>query len=104
LPIAGVAIAETGATPPSAPEEQPALTETSTLAEWRAASGAERSRLAVEVSRKRLGPGAADLAVATAAMEITGCLSATARDPRFQAWTVAPTAATCLSAPEHPGN
>lgn len=103
----GAATADPATAPPlesPATPERPVLTGTSTLAEWKAASGPERSHLAVELSRKRLGPGAEDLAVATAAMEITGCLTATARDPRFQAWTVAPTAATCLSAPELPGD
>ena len=33
-------------------------------------------------------------------MEISGCLSATARDERFGGWKVAATAATCLTAPE----
>ncbi|MFN2376695.1 MAG: hypothetical protein ABR538_09165 [Candidatus Binatia bacterium] len=107
LSIPGAAMAEPATAPAvqsPASHERPPLTENSTLAEWKAATGAERSRLAVALSRKRLGPGAADLTVATAAMEITGCVSATAGDSRFQAWTVEPTAATCLSAPEYPGD
>ena len=80
----------------------PKLTAQSTLAEWKGASADARSRVAVAIARKRLGADAAKLDVATAAMEITGCVSATARDPRFEAWKVEPTAATCLDAPELP--
>ena len=76
------------------------LTGDSTLAQWRTATPTERSRVAVALARNRLAPDANKLEVATAAMEITGCLTATARDAKFDAWKVAPTAATCLSAPE----
>lgn len=86
----------------AAPRAKQKLTAQSTLAEWKAASPDARSEVAVALARKRLGAGAAKLDVATAAMEITGCLTATARDPRFEAWKVEPTAATCLDAPERP--
>jgi len=78
------------------------LTETSTLLQWKTASASERSRLAVAMARKHLPAEAAKLELATAAMEISGCLTATAKDPRFAAWTLAPTAKTCLTAPERP--
>lgn len=74
----------------------------STLTQWKAADADDRSRVAVEIARERLGPAADRLALAKAAMEITGCLSRTATDARFGAWKVGPTAATCLSAPERP--
>jgi hypothetical protein len=74
----------------------------STLADWRGASSSERSRVAVELARERLKPDATKLEIATAAMEITGCLGTTANDLRFSGWKVAPTAATCLTAPEKP--
>ncbi len=79
-----------------------ALTGDSTLAEWRAATAAERSQVAVALAKNRLAADAGKLEIATAAMEISGCLSATARDTRLDAWKVAPAAATCLSAPERP--
>jgi len=91
-------------TPPgNAPQETDAprtLTGDSTLADWQKATAAERSRVAVALAKNRLAPTATRLEIATAAMEITGCISATARDARFAAWKVAPTAATCLAAPE----
>jgi hypothetical protein len=78
------------------------LTEEATLTQWRAADAADRSRVAVEIARRLLGQEADRLAVAKAAMEITGCVSRTARDARFGAWKVGATAATCLTAPEKP--
>ena len=54
------------------------------------------------LARQRLAPDASKLEVASTAMEISGCLTATARDSRFDAWPLAPTAATCLTAPERP--
>ena len=54
------------------------------------------------MARKHLPAEATKLELATAAMEITGCLTATAKDPRFAAWPLAPTAKTCLTAPERP--
>jgi hypothetical protein len=78
------------------------LSETSTLAQWKAASASDRSEVAVAIARAKLAPTATKLEVATAAMEISGCLTATARDSRFEAWQVAPTATTCLTAPERP--
>jgi hypothetical protein len=84
------------------PRTKQKLTGDSTLAEWKAASTDARSEISVAIARKRLGADAAKLDVAKAAMEITGCVSATARDPRFEAWKVEPTAATCLDAPEKP--
>ncbi len=82
--------------------ERRALDGNSTLAQWQAASAAERSRLAVEIARTRLGADAEKIDVATMAMEITGCLSATAKDSRLGEWTVAAAAETCLTAPELP--
>jgi hypothetical protein len=84
------------------PRTKPKLTGESTLAEWKAASTEARSEISVAIARKRLGAEAAKLDVAKAAMEITGCVSATARDSRFEAWKVEATAATCLDAPEKP--
>jgi hypothetical protein len=78
------------------------LTEQSTLAQWKAADADSRSKVAVAIARKRLAADATKLEVATAAMEISGCLTATARDARFDAWQVEPTAKTCLEAPERP--
>lgn len=78
------------------------LTGQSTLADWKTADAEARSKVAVAIARKRLKSDATKLEVATAAMEITGCLSATARDARFAAWQVEPTAKTCLEAPERP--
>ncbi len=72
----------------------------STLAEWTAASAAERSQVAVALAKNRLAPDASKLDVAKTAMEISGCLSATAKDSRLGGWKVAPTATTCLTAPE----
>lgn len=72
----------------------------STLGEWKTASATDRSRVAVLLAKKQLPPNVNHLDLATAAMEITGCLSATATDQRFLAWKVAPTALTCLTAPE----
>ena len=80
-----------------------ALSGDSTLAQWQAATAAERSRVAVALARNRLEPTADKLAIATTAMEITGCVSATARDTKLQSWKVAPTATTCLTAREKPG-
>lgn len=78
------------------------LTETSTLLQWKVASASERSRMSVAMARKHLPAEATKLELATAAMEITGCLTATAKDLRLAAWTLAPTAKTCLTAPERP--
>jgi hypothetical protein len=78
------------------------LTEQSTLADWKTADAEARSEVAVAIARKRLAADATRLEVATAAMEISGCLTATARDARFDAWQVEPTAKTCLEAPERP--
>lgn len=85
-----------------APSPAAELTENSTLSQWKAASASERSQLAVAMARTRLPPEATKLELATAAMEISGCLTTTAKDPRFDAWTLAPTATTCLTAPELP--
>lgn len=85
-----------------APSPATELTENSTLSQWKAASAPERSQLAVAMARARLPSEATKLELATAAMEISGCLTTTARDPRFDAWTLAPTATTCLTAPERP--
>jgi len=76
------------------------LTGDSTLAEWKAASPGERNAVAVALARNRLAPDAPKLDIATMAMEITGCLSRTADDTRVTGWKVAPTATTCLTAPE----
>lgn len=76
----------------------------STLTQWKAADAADRSRVAVELARKRLGNQADRLELAKTAMEITGCVSRTATDARFGSWKVDATAATCLSAPEKPGS
>lgn len=84
------------------PRAKQKLTGESTLAEWKVASTEARSEISVAIARKRLGAAAAKLDVAKAAMEITGCVSATARDSRFESWKVEPTAATCLDAPEKP--
>ncbi len=97
LAAAVVAHANEAGTPPVVP-----LDADSTLTQWKAADADDRSRVAVEIARSRVGPDADRLALARAAMEITGCLSRTATDPRFGAWKVGPTAATCLSAPELP--
>jgi hypothetical protein len=78
------------------------LTGDSTLADWTRATPAERSQVAVALARNNLPADATRLQVATAAMEITGCLTRTAADTRFARWKVAPTAATCLTAPEKP--
>ena len=99
LPGAGQAAAPTN-TPPAAA----GLTEDSTLAQWKTASRSDRSRVAVALAHKRLGLDAGKLEIATTAMEISGCLTATGRDSRFDAWTLEPTAATCLTAPERPAN
>lgn len=94
--------------PPDAPRRRhrkPAatkLTETSTLAEWNAARAANRNALAVSIARAKLPPTATKLELATAAMEITGCVTKTASDARFAGWQVGPTAASCLTAPETP--
>lgn len=93
----------TAATEPAHEDEaRPTLTGDSTLAEWTKATAAERSRVAVALAKNRLEPTATKLEIAKTAMEITGCVSSTARDARFAAWKVAPTAATCLTAPEKP--
>jgi hypothetical protein len=76
------------------------LTGDSTLADWQAATPAARSQVAVALARNRLSPEASKLDVAKLAMEITGCVSATARDARLGGWKVSPTATTCLTAPE----
>jgi hypothetical protein len=81
---------------------KPKLTGESTLADWKKADAEARSEVAVTIARKRLGDSATKLEVATAAMEITGCVTVTARDSRFEAWQVAPTATTRLDAPERP--
>ena len=72
----------------------------STLTEWQAAASSERSEVAVALARNRLAPDASKLDIAKVAMEISGCLSATAKDSRLGGWKVAPTATTCLTAPE----
>jgi hypothetical protein len=97
LGAAVVARADDAGTPPVVH-----LDANSTLTQWKAADADDRSRVAVEIARGRIGPDADRLALAKAAMEITGCLSRTATDPRFGGWKVGPTAATCLSAPEFP--
>ncbi len=84
--------------PAAAPARE--LTGDSTLAEWKAAPSSDRSRVAVALSRNRLPADASKLDIAKMAMEITGCVSATAKDERMNGWKVAPTAATCLTAPE----
>jgi hypothetical protein len=89
------------ADPPPAPAASAAtLTGDSTLAEWRSATAAARSQVAVSLARNRLAADASKLDVAKLAMEITGCVSATARDSRLDGWKVSPTANTCLTAPE----
>ena len=96
---------EAAPTPPlSGPEAapKPSLSGDSTLADWRAAPSSEHSRVAVALAKNRLGPDATKLDIAKMAMEITGCVSVTAKDSRFEAWKVAPTATTCLTAPERP--
>ncbi|HEY2773278.1 MAG TPA: hypothetical protein VGK20_04400 [Candidatus Binatia bacterium] len=93
---------------PAAPAAPPAatapptdeLTGESTLARWKQSPAEDRSRIAVALARNRLAADASKLDVAKMAMEITGCLSATAKDPRAQTWKVAATAATCMTAPE----
>lgn len=72
----------------------------STLQQWKAANAADRSRVSVEIARRRLGDKADRLEVARTAMEITGCVSRTASDARFGGWKVDATAATCLTAQE----
>lgn len=99
---------DSGAAPAAldpAPKQEPTalrLDGNSTLADWRRATTAERSRIAVALARSSLALDATRLEIATAAMEITGCLSRTASDPKFDAWRVATTAGTCLNAPEKP--
>lgn len=88
------------AEPPKATHQVRKLNGNSTLAEWRSATPAARSRIAVALAKTHLAPDAAKLEVATVAMEITGCLSKTASDPKFDNWRVATTAGTCLTAPE----
>lgn len=97
LAAAVVAHADEAGTPPVVH-----LGADSTLTQWKAADADDRSRVAVALARDRIGGDADRLALAKAAMEITGCLSRTATDPRFGGWTVGATAATCLSAPELP--
>ena len=75
----------------------------STLAQWKLATPAERSQVAVALARNRLDVKADKLDVAKTAMEINGCLSKTAEDASLGAWKVAQPAATCLDAPEKPG-
>lgn len=109
-PIEGVnaANSDEAPAPPDAPRRRhrrsaaPKLTDTSTLAEWNAARPANRNALAVSIARTRLPPAATKLELATAAMEITGCVTKTASDARFAGWQVGPTAASCLTAPETP--
>ena len=84
----------------SVPARAGTLSGDSTLADWSAASATERSGVAVALAKTRLAADATKLDVAKMAMEISGCLSATAKDPRLGAWKVAPTATTCLTAPE----
>lgn len=107
--VAGAAGEEASPQPPAAGTETPRkqrharrLGESSTLADWKKASTAERSRVAVAIARQRLGEKAEKLDVATMAMEITGCVSKTASDARLDEWTVAAAANTCLTAPELP--
>lgn len=76
------------------------LTFDSTLAHWREAPATERSHLAVLLARKRLPKDASKLEVATAAMEISGCLTATSGNPSYAAWQIEATAITCLTATE----
>lgn len=78
------------------------LSSDSTLTQWKAADATDRSRVSVEIARKRLGPRPDRLELAKTAMEITGCVSRTSSDARFGSWKVEATAATCLSAPEKP--
>ena len=95
IALALVAVAASGAF-----ADTKVLTGDSTLAEWQQASATERSQVAVALAKNRLAPDASKLDVAKTAMEISGCLSATAKDSRLGAWKVAPTATTCLDAPE----
>ena len=78
------------------------LSPDSTLTQWKAADADQRSRVAVEIARGRLGEKPDRLELAKTAMEITGCVSRTAADARFGGWKVGATAATCLTAPERP--
>jgi len=78
------------------------IDENSTLAQWKAAPTSARSLLAVTLAKKRLPPDPDKLELAKTAMEISGCLTATAKDPRFAGWLVAPTSKTCLEAEERP--
>lgn len=90
--------------PPSAPADgaPDPLTADSTLARWLAATADERTPIAVALARNFLKPDASKLEIARAAMEITGCLTRTAKDPKLSAWKVAPTANICLTAEERP--
>lgn len=119
LPVPSTARADEGA-PPGSPvvtphDDEPAtkeprrkkanrrrLDDGATLADWKAATAAQRSRLSVAIARRRLGADTPKLDVATMAMEITGCVSATAEDARLDEWKVAAAAETCLTAPELP--
>jgi len=97
IPVADRAVAPTDPMPTTTQ-----LGADSTLAQWRTATTSARSQLAVALARQRLAPDASKLEVASTAMEISGCLTATARDSRFDAWPLAPTAATCLTPPQRP--
>ena len=84
------------------PGAEDPLTADSTLARWLAATADERTPIAVALARNFLKADASKLEIARAAMEITGCLTRTAKDPKLSAWKVAPTANICLTAPERP--
>jgi len=56
--------------------------------------------VAVALAHNRLDVSASKLDLAKTAMEISGCLTRTAQEPRAAAWKVAATAGTCLDAPE----
>jgi hypothetical protein len=101
-PAAGLNDKRTDDAHPKRKPRKPKLAETSTLAEWKAASASARSEVSVAIARRKLPATATKLEIATAAMEISGCVTKTASDARFDAWQVAPTATTCLTAPERP--
>ena len=99
-PTAPERVEDAGAAEDLAPIVQ--LDADSTLTQWKAADASARSRLSVEIARKRLGDKPDRLELARTAMEITGCVSRTASDARFGGWKVGATASTCLTAPEKP--
>ncbi len=102
-PSAVAQVAQPHPTPDAAaPDTGSPLTGDSTLARWLAATADERTPIAVALARNLLKPDASKLEIARAAMEITGCLTRTAKDPKLSAWRVAPTANICLTAPERP--